>query len=285
VILNQPMRVGGVCVYWTTAELNDRSVLEDGLTVLGYPDLVPDPRTAPAALKDALEDVFRGQAFDVARLHKSNGFEVVRIDRRAFPVPNVRTVEMMCQVTEDDGKQVVEFDPLDDRHAKVMDRFRAQLGYVTRSAVTEALVAVVYRLGGTRLVEKGGLYWLPDHRLDDWRAVAGVVEKAGVNRRNSVQLVRTVFDADSVRAVRDAIVAEVRGEAQRIDREIEEGGLGDRAMESRRQQAQDLREKVKLYESLLGVGLESLHEVVDHAEIAACKATVLASAQELLATA
>jgi hypothetical protein len=57
------------------------------------------------------------------------------------------------------------------------------------------------------------------------------------------------------------------------------GDLGERALETRRHQAGDLRQKVLLYEELLDVGLQGLHQAVDTADQATAAAILLASAQ------
>ena len=102
--------------------------------------------------------------------------------------------------------------------------------------------------------------------------------QAGVVRPNAIYLIRHPLDADALRAVRDAIAAEVRAESGRILREVTSGELGERALEHRQQQAADLRQKIGLYEELLGVGLEQLHRAVDEADQAAGVAAILAAA-------
>jgi hypothetical protein len=162
---------------------------------------------------------------------------------------------------------------------KVQDAYRKQLGLLHGSQVSACLVKLVESLGGTRLRPSGAIYWLPGPRVDDWQHIAGEVEKAGQDRPNAVYLLRHRMDADAVRAVRDAVVAEVQAESARIHSEVMAGDLGDRALETRRTQAGELRRKVLLYEELLDVGLQGLHQAVDTADQAAAAAILLASAQ------
>ena len=91
-------------------------------------------------------------------------------------------------------------------------------------------------------------------------------------------VLRHRLDADAVRAVRDAVVAEVQAEADRICEEVAAGDLGGRALETRKKQAADLRQKVLLYEDLLSVGLAGLHQAVDRADQAAATAALLLGA-------
>lgn len=122
------------------------------------------------------------------------------------------------------------------------------------------------------------MYWIPGHKLDDWTAVARAVEAAADGRPSAVYLLRHRLDADAVRAVRDAVVAEVSAEAQRIRDEVQTGELGGRALETRKAEAAGLRDKVLLYEDLLAVGLAGLHAAVDAADQATATAALLLGA-------
>ena len=51
--------------------------------------------------------------------------------------------------------------------------------------------------------------------------------------------------------------------------------LGVRALEARKQQARELRNKVLLYEEILAIGLQGLHNTVDAADQAAATAALL----------
>ena len=64
----------------------------------------------------------------------------------------------------------------------------------------------------------------------------------------------------------------------RLKEEIQSGGLGERAVEGRRGQAAELRQKVELYEGLLNVGLSELKKACEEAELAGAAATLLRSA-------
>lgn len=136
---------------------------------------------------------------------------------------------------------------------------------------------VVESLGGTRLRPTGAVYWVPGHRVADWAEVAAAVEGASEGKPSAVYLLRHRIDPDAVRAVRDAVVAEVQTEATRIRAEVLSGELGGRALETRQRLAHELRDKVLLYEHLLHVGLDDLHAAVDAADQAAASATLLLS--------
>src|SRR6185436_6501637 len=99
-----------------------------------------------------------------------------------------------------------------------------------------------------------------------WNQIADAVEQAADGALSAVYMLRHRLDHDAIRAVRDAVVAEVQSEAVRIREEVLAGELGTWALETRKRQAADLRNKVLLYEDLLSVGLKDLHLVVDEAD-------------------
>lgn len=131
---------------------------------------------------------------------------------------------------------------------------------------------------GTRLRPTGAVYWLPGAKLDIWAAVAAAVEAAAVGPPGAVYQVRHRLDAEAIRAVRDAVVAEVRGEAERLQAEVLAGDLGERALDARHARAAGLRAKVRDYEGLLRVGLADLHRTLDAADQAAATAVLLLGA-------
>jgi len=267
--------VGGAVVFWSLAEWTHRGQLTAHLAALGLEALVPDPRPAPAALRAALDDIFGGPRVLVRPLATKDGFAVVKEDRGL--AANVYQTELTARVGAGDPPPLT-FDPWDGRAVRVEGAYRAQLGRVSASQVSASLVRIIESMGGTRLRPSGAVYWLPGHRLDEWGQVALAVENSADGALSAVYLLRHRLDHDAVRAVRDAVVAEVQAEAVRIRDEVLAGELGGRALETRKKQAADLRAKVVLYEELLSVGLTGLHQAVDEADQAAATAALLLGA-------
>jgi hypothetical protein len=265
--------VGGAVVFWSLAEWSDRLRLLTHLAPLGLRELVPDPRPAPACLRSALEDVLAGPRILIRPLASRDGFAVVKEDRGL--AANRYQTELTARVAG--NPPTLTFDPWDGRAARIEDAYQTQLGRVPATQLSAALVRVVESLGGTRLRPSGAVYWVPGPRLDDWVNVGRAVERAADGRPSSVYVLRHRMDRDAIRAIRDAVVAEVQAEATRICTEVVAGDLGTRALEARKKQAVDLRAKVLLYEDLLAVGLQGLHTAVDEADQAAATAALLLS--------
>ncbi len=267
------LHLGGGIVFWTLGEFTARAHLQTGFEAAGFGQFVPEPRPPAGALKDALELVLGGSTTLIRPLKTRDGFTVVREERGENG--NAYLNSLVARINPDNLE--ITFTPLDQRAQPIVDAFNEHLGLLRPAQVSAALVAILDSLGGTRLRPTGAIYWLPPYQLDDWQRVAQAVENAGFGRPHCVYLLRHQMDADAIRAVRDAIVAEVSAEAARIDREVASGDLGERGLENRKAQAEELRRKIQQYEHILGCGLESLHVAVDQTEQAACKAALLAA--------
>jgi hypothetical protein len=267
--------VGGAIVFWNLAEWTHRDQLITHWKALGLEAIVPDQRLAPAALRSALEDIFGGPRVLVRPLASRDGFAVVRKDRGRDA--NQYQTDLTARVTDGDPPSLT-FEPWDGRAISVQEAFRSQLGRLSASQVSAALVRIIESLGGTRLRPSGAVYWLPGNRADEWGRVARSVEIAADGSLSAVYMLRHQLDADAVRAVRDAVVAEVQAEAVRIKADVLTGELGNRALETRKTQATDLRHKVLLYEELLSIGLKGLHRAIDEADQAAATAAIMLAA-------
>lgn len=271
-MLEKHFGVGGAIVFWNLAEWTNRGQLTAQWSAVGLEALVPEPRPAPAALRSALEDVFAGPRILIRPLASRDGFAVVREDRGL--AANQYQTDFTARVIAGEPPSLT-FDPWDNRAVRVQGAYQSQLGRATACQVSSALVRIIESMGGTRLRPSGAVYWLPGHRIDEWCRIGEAVENAADGALSAVYMLRHRLDHDAVRAVRDAVVAEVQAESVRIKDEILAGELGSRALETRKKQAADLRDKVLLYEDLLSVGLKGLHRAVDEADQAAATAALL----------
>lgn len=276
------VQIGGAVVFWRLAPLFDDARLREGLGRLGY--ICPEPRSPLSAMRAALADslpkapegcawLIRPTAADdtLAVTMESEGQ-----DRNSY------THELSAQADRTgwalragDGGEVP---------AEVSERFsaayQAALGTLPMAAVSRVLVKITEGvLCATSLREAGGVYWLPGHRLDEYRALAEVIEAASLGKEGSaLYCLSTVADADQARAVSASLAAEVGAEADRIDRELREEDLGARALDGRIRQIEALGDKIRLYEESLGVGMDRLRERMADVGEAAMRARILAAA-------
>jgi hypothetical protein len=270
----QDIKIGGAVTYWSLGLWTELEKLKADFTTLGLEGFIPEPRTPSACLKDALDSCYPLTSQLIRPLKSKDGFVVVEETRglddnsyRTIITARVHPLTLQVNVS-----------PYDYTVAQnVLEQFNKHLGLLRPAQVTGALVKYIESLGGTKLRLGGGLYWLADGQLDKWLLAASAVERAGLGKAHSVYLLRTVMDADAVRAVQDAVTAEIMAEAESMHKEVLGGDLGERALQHRQDAAMKLRKKVREYEEILGVGLESLRLSCDKLEDAAASAALLVS--------
>jgi hypothetical protein len=264
------IQVNGAIVFWNAGP-TQRELLEHRLTELGLERFAPRLRTDSAALKAAMQDycvsqLQNGKGSPDRRIegHKSqkdHGFEAVEIQRGEDE--NSYYSAFSARVSEDGEIRVTK--GFADKYV-LQELYRKAKFVVTGPGVGKSLVDLLAYLGGTALRPSGGIYWIPESGVNLWERVATAVEGCSDSgSKNSVYLVRTLMDQGTVKAVRDAIIAEIEATATAIAEELREG-LGDEAIEHRKELAGELHTRITMYESILGEGLARLHTVVGTVE-------------------
>lgn len=277
-IESRSLKVGGATVFWGLGEWTDLARLGENLGAVGFGDCVPERRPQMAALRDALEAQMGGPCVLIRPLVKKDGFTVVKEERGVEENEYSNLMRVRLEKLADDSTKLL-FAPWDHRAQAITESYNKHLGLLRAGQVATALVKIITRLRATTLRPTGGLYWVPDESLAAWRDVALAVEQsAAEGKRHSVYTMLNVMDAEAVRAVRDAVVAEITADAARIYEEVFSGELGDKALANRKEQAELLREKCALYEELLGLGLSDVRAAIGRAEESFAAATLLEAA-------
>ncbi len=274
------IRVDGALIFWTLGEWTSRDAIEAGWGLLAPPpdggtwaELAPPPRTHEACLRDAMCVVWPKHL--IRPLAKRDGFAVLEEQRLH---DDVYTTTRAVAKVDDLGRVDLVRGHDHAQEAALRTEFRRQSGLLKPSQITTGLVAVLSKLNVARIRPTGGLYWLPERSLPAWEGLAGVVAKAGVGGRNAMYTIRHRFDADSIRAVRDALLKEVEDEVEGIIREVDGGDLGERALGNRAAAAEALQAKVRQYEIILGERLDDARVLAEKAEMSATAAKILAVA-------
>jgi hypothetical protein len=149
------------------------------------------------------------------------------------------------------------------------------------AAVTDVLTSTVNALAGTTLRPSGGVYWLRESQLATFAGIARACELASLDGKTAVYRVNHALDADALRAVHDAIVAEVERDANEIHRiATAEKTPGMGALLSVRGAASQLRDKLAEYERILGTQLPALADHIAAADTAAARAQLTLAARQ-----
>lgn len=262
----------GCVTFWTLSEHSNIEKLKESWDNLGFGKFVPEPRAPLACLKDALVDVVGNSRVLIRPLASKQGFVVVDEERGADE--NAYSPKFSARIVLGNPDPV--FNTWNEDVSRVLDAYRAHVGRLTSAQVAGAMVKILNNLGATRLRPTGGVYWLTGDKLRTWEEITKGVSDAAIGI-STTYVIEHELNADSIIAVRDAIVHEVTYESKKIAKELIDGDLGDRAVETRYREADSLRKKVEQYEEILGVCLSSLKESIDEIGNTRAMATLLLS--------
>jgi len=282
------LSIGGAVVFWRLAKSTNRQAILDGLGSLGLSEYVPEPRTKLACLRATLPDVYppreKGVKHNVRPVKNgvSKGFAVVK--EKADDVHagddwgTVVATAKLHNETDD-----LDLDPFDtDHYGEIRHRMDGAANWLTNTSIGTALVKLVEEhCDGVALRPNGGVYWVRDDRLDEWSQIADVFETAQAAEdggTNAVYVLKVVADEQMVRAVGDALTAEISTELAQIEADIADGDLLERACLSRLRRVGGLESKVQRYEQAFASPLDKLRAAVSGTSRAVAQATLQAGA-------
>jgi hypothetical protein len=269
--------VSGALVFWDAGP-TEHELLLAKLALIGLEKFCPAPRSANESLKGAMADYGAAEKKTMQTTgkvdlvvepleSKSDGFVLTK--RVRGTTRNEHDDLFSCKVeSQQDGS--VETPQLTSGYAdmRLIERsygvYRQQ---INGSNVGRSLVDLLSHLHGTCIRSIGGVYYLPEDAVAKWDEVVQAYESAG--HKNEINRHRIVLDDQAIRTVKRAITRELVGSAGAIAEEIRSGSLGEKALEKRVADAQELRERCRLYEGILHAELAECHAVIGLAETAA----------------
>ena len=262
----------GIITYWSLAGSNiDR--LRDLMEPLGLESYIPEQTSPMVALREAMEAVYKSK---LIRRTKKKGFVAVSEERGEHE--NSYLNEASVSIGEEENLIMGMGVSTDDSYL-LREEYRKARSTLTSASAGSMLAKIATGpLGGTTLRPTGGIYWLPGDILDKWKDIATAIEACSVTRGaekpSSVSVIRHRLDADSVKAVRDAIIHEVEQESAKIKKEME-SGIGVRAMESKIRQSVAIHDKMKAYAEILNIGASKISENAEELEVATATAAFM----------
>lgn len=266
---------GGAVLFWRIGDEHTRQPIAEALADLGMSSRMPPERKPNAVLRDAIAHLYGSERHDLTPV-KRGGWQLTAIDRRndrneyrpLFVATITKDTEMIyVNAFADDIDHYGVRRQLEDRYPQFRDLLRG-------AAITDLLTeSIVSEWAGTTLRPSGGVYWLADEYLDRFAKLSAACERASRDSKTTVYRVNHRLDADALRAVHDAIVAEVERDTADLVKGVDELETTG-AVERRRDQAQAIRAKVGTYEGILGTALPALRESVEQAALTASRAAL-----------
>lgn len=270
----------GAIVFWSLSGTNDSTLLEACFAANGFVDFTPPPQTRGEALKSALQEIYptrteNDQCFLIRPTGRKDGSLVVVQERREdeqneyAPVARYWTSKNHDGIDCDYGNGDVVQNPTD-----VYEAYMRNKRYVSNDRLTRALVGISYALNGVSLRANGGIYWIPEESLPRLQKLAEGIASAAVSTTSNIYFIKTMFDERAAEAVRDAIMRDVRLETETLEHNVLNKEYRQRALVCRKREAEALHDRIRYYESLLGVAMDSLHANLAKVEMSVAELTL-----------
>jgi hypothetical protein len=271
------LNVDGAVTFWKTGCDAQVEQIRRSLSAMGRNiyQFAPAYRTPLACLRSAIEKFVLSSQWPltgncvVRPLHSRYGYQVFR-EERGY---TANTLTPLFSVTfpkkGDDAFQFLPSSDLAEQESilqSLREQYEEELTVCSSEQITASLVKILInqldaldiRLG------LGGCYWLPSKHLDLWLKIVDIFCTASVGMR--VGIISHRFDANSLAVVRDALVADIKRQTERIAKRATDSLVeGGKAADSLREESSAVLERVKSYEGILGESLDALREMAQQA--------------------
>jgi hypothetical protein len=230
--------------------------------------LLPSEPSAEVAIRRAVvsQESANRKAFKIKGGDFNGGWGLVEVDTKDG---HVNTTELI-RARWDVGYQIIRTDinTLSVETSKISNEiqaaFRAARVTLASTDIGGWLVKLADGKAATSLRDSGGIYFVPRPNVAFWEQVARAIQAAGEHR---VFRIPALHCDEAVEAILDSITREARDAAEEIEAELaartEESGIGDRALASRKVRCEKLLDKIRSYETLLGVKLPEIQTRIE----------------------
>tara|TARA_R100000808_G_C2155439_1_gene167908 strand:+ start:5144 stop:5869 length:726 start_codon:yes stop_codon:yes gene_type:complete len=240
------------------------------MSELGLADYVPSPTTKHLALRNTLRGLFGNDK--VKPLNNHGNFAVIKTECTST------SWKGESRLTVKVGTFGLEFSEPIDIEDEINARYQRELGYIPPEAVSGMLVEIATRClnGIPALSGGGGAYWIPENSVPEWKSVVRCAENCSINGRTRATLFTTVLDDDSVKSVIASLDADIQKELALIEKDVSTKDMKKNALKNRLKKSDELREKIRGFEAILGETLQGMHDAVEktkkHSVVAALQA-------------
>ena len=236
----------------------------------------PEARTPLAAVKTSLLDVTgRAAGQSATRLKDAEGYAVTQTEA-SLKEGAVAAVTVSAHYYDGPTGRRVRFNGPEELKVQFAGALAAAKGQVDRADVVRRVVEALAALGATRVTDNGGIYWVPDSGLTRWETLAKGLEVASATRTARCYMVRTVGDADSIRAIAEMFTAQVDAEIAEVERDLANPDVTDRVRDARVEKVGAIQSRIAMYERELGTSLDALRQLAEKATKRESAATILA---------
>lgn len=278
VIVTEQGVASGAVIYWDLHGVVNRGPLEKALENQGFdvanmhfPELPSNDVCLHRAVKEEKE-----HRVLVRPLRNKKGWAVV--DEFALDENDDLTYTTRFTVRLDEHDILRFGGNTDDPGVeRIKKSYVKHLNELRTTDISKWLVTVVEYLDALRLKYNGGIYFIPQKSVTTWNKYKAALEECSENRTHMLPAMKS---DEAMEAIMDAITKEVERETAKMDKDLEEKGLGKKGISNRIARSADLMAKVKRYEDLIDSKLDVLREQVDDMQVSLGAALVQLEKEE-----
>lgn len=229
---------------------------------------IPQGRTLADCLRAALDTMFPGKTH-VVKPHKdpaTNGFEVMLVDRG----DTANQYPFVCSVKPQGEEALTIWDQdfanySHDLGEQILSEYQREQTIFTGAQIGTALVkAATTVFAGVRTRDKGGLYWIPEHKLNDWTSLSDSLCSLSVDNR--VDIFTLQPDERTLQAIRQHVAVWVSDEVAQINEQLT--SEHKRSLDARRARVAAIRQRIASYGDLLADMRQNLDQLAASADVA-----------------
>jgi hypothetical protein len=280
------LSTAGASTWWRLSGYVDVATLHNTWLHAGLnPDWLPNAPSAATALRRSMRS-HEARRLLARPLDGGEGWLLVR-ERLAVDSDTAYEATPLLRVSvnaAEDGADVsllVEHtEELEQVALAIRNEFGTHLDRLAPEDVSVWLSRMMVKLDAVALRDTGGIYFVPNGRVELLRAIAMVLRAVTAH---VVYEMPAIKSEGAVEAILAAVESEAVQAAKKMEGALSDGALGARGLANREEQCREVERKVAGYESLLGRSLDGLRERLEklRANIAVAIMAARADADEV----
>lgn len=263
----------GAIVWWALSGAVDVDRLRQAWEAAGLdPSNVPDAPAPSVALRRAVHELSESRR--LARpLEGRKGYSLVA--ERASGETLDYAQELTATV-DDDG--ILSIAPWDHTLAsELRAAYHRNREALTIPDISKLLIDFCDALGAVGLRERGGMYFVPNAKVNAYRAAARVLRAVSSHVCYEVPAMRS---AEAVAAILDAVKREAAQAQAELEAILDAAEVGERGLRSKVRDVEALERKVAAYEDLLGESMPAIHTRLSDLRARLAEAAIVAAAEK-----
>lgn len=126
------------------------------------------------------------------------------------------------------------------------------------------------------LRDRGGIYFVPQPVVVKWQKIQSALTACSAHHVHTIPALKS---KEAIQAILSALTSDTRAACGKIAGDVAAGELGNKALDKRQREVDELLDRVAAYEGIVGQSLGELRDAIDETKRAIAVAVLAASAE------